>query len=203
MQNFDSFVDIFSFFVRSNFNQFYVDNIDKSIRENTINDDTKRMIENVKKFHMMRHQLCGKIFEYLKNDELLNTLVSARGLEQFDVVPTNSICAISGAKLHARNGILLYMHSASPTCIIVHKRYKQILYNFWYLVHFSDEIMIDIRSWLKKNLYTNNSSIIDKVIEHQDHLFIKKGYVKLKNINQYIQSEMSRLPINHFISQVE
>jgi len=203
MQNFDSFVHVFSFFVKSHYNQFYVDNIDKSIRENTINDDTKKMIENVKEFHTMRHQLCGKIFDYLKNDKLLNTLVSARGLEQFDVVPNNSICSISGVKLNAHSGILLFVNNSKIECISVHKRYKQILYNFWYLVHFAEEIMIDISSWLKKNMFTNNSSVIDKIIYHQDKLFIKQGYVKLKNINQYIQSEMSRLPINHCKSSVE
>jgi len=204
MQNFESFVSVFGFFVKSHFNSFYVDKIDQSIRENIIDEDTRDMINNVTEFHTMRHQLCTKIFEYLKNAELLNTLVSARGLEQFDVVPNNSICCICGVKLNARSGILLYVNSSEVTCITVHKRYKQILYNFWYLVHFADEIMVDIRSWLKNDLYTKNiSSVIEKIIDHQDQLFIKQGYVKLKNINEYIQSEMPRLPINHGISTVE
>jgi hypothetical protein len=203
MQNFDSFVHVFSFFVKSHYNRFYVEHIDKAIRENTIDEDTRQMIQNVKEFHTMRHQLCGKIFDYLKKDELLNTLVSARGIEQFDVVPNNSLCNISGVKLNARSGILLYVNGGKAKCITVHKRYKQILYNFWYLVHFVDEIMIDIRFWSEKNRYTNTSSIIERIIHHQDHLFIKQGYVKLKNINQYIQSEMSRLPINHCNSPVE
>lgn len=203
MQNFESFVHVFSFIVKSHYNRFYVENVDKSIRENTIDEDTKKMIENVKEFHLMRHQLCGKIFDYLKHEELLNTLVSARGLEQFDVVPKDSICTISGVKLNPRSGILLYVNTVNSKCITVHKRYKQILYNFWYLVHFADEIMIDVSFWLKKNLYTTSSSVIDRIIRHQDKLFIKQGYVKLKNINEYIQSEMSRLPINHSISQTE
>jgi len=203
MQNFESFVHVFSFFVKSHYNRFYVDHIDKAVRENTVDEDTKEMIKNVKEFHMMRHQLCGKIFHYLKNDQLLNTLVSATGLEQFDVVPTDSICTISGVKLNSQNGILLYVNSDEFVCITVHKRYKQILYNFWYLVHFVDEIMIDITIWLKKNMYTSGSSIIEKIIAHQELLFVKQGYVKVKNINEYIQSEMSRLPINHCKSSVE
>tara|TARA_B100000795_G_scaffold193103_1_gene147466 strand:- start:709 stop:1320 length:612 start_codon:yes stop_codon:yes gene_type:complete len=203
MQNFDTFAHVFSFFVKSHYNQFYVINIDKSIQENTIDEDTTKMIENVKEFHTMRHQLCGKIFDYLKKDKLLNTLVSARGLEQFDIVPNNSLCSISGVKLNAKSGILLYVNSSQVQCITVHKRYKQILYNFWYLVHFVDEIMVDISIWLKKNMYTSSSSVIAKIIHHQDQLFIKQGYVKLKNINKYIQSEMSRLPINHSVSRIE
>lgn len=198
MQNFESFVHVFSFFVKSHYHSFYVDKIDKSIQDNTIDEETTRMINNVKEFHAMRHQLCSKIFEYLKSDEVLNTLVSARGLEQFDVVPQNSICCISGVKLNTGSGILLYVTSVKAKCLTVHKRYKQILYNFWYLVHFADEIMVDIRSWMdKKVLTTSISSAIEKIIHHQDQLFIKQGYVKLKNINEYIQSEMSRLPINH------
>tara|TARA_B110000008_G_C16894648_1_gene534229 strand:+ start:10 stop:621 length:612 start_codon:yes stop_codon:yes gene_type:complete len=203
MQNFDTFAHVFSFFVKSHYNQFYVINIDKSIQENTIDEDTTKLIENVKEFHTMRHQLCGKIFDYLKKDKLLNTLVSARGLEQFDIVPNNSLCSISGVKLNAKSGILLYVISSQVQCITVHKRYKQILYNFWYLVHFVDEIMVDISIWLKKNMYTSSSSVIAKIIHHQDQLFIKQGYVKLKNINKYIQSEMSRLPINHSVSRIE
>tara|TARA_B110000285_G_scaffold235601_1_gene318508 strand:+ start:2009 stop:2620 length:612 start_codon:yes stop_codon:yes gene_type:complete len=203
MQNFESFVRVFSFFVKSHYNQFYVEHIDKAIRENLIDEGTTKMIDNVKEFHMMRHQMCGKIFSYLKNDELLNTLVTAKGLEQFDVVPNESICAISGVKLNPNSGILLYVNSGNFVCITVHKRYKQILYNFWYLVHFTDEIMIDINSWVKKNMYTSSSSIFEKIVNHQDQLFIKQGYVKVKNINEYIQSEMSRLPINHCISPVE
>tara|TARA_B100000795_G_scaffold194136_1_gene148387 strand:- start:57 stop:626 length:570 start_codon:yes stop_codon:yes gene_type:complete len=189
--------------VKSHYNQLYIANIDKSIRENTIDEDTTKMIENVKEFHKMRHQLCGKIFDYLRKDELLNSLVSARGLEQFDVVPNNSLCSISGVKLNAQSGILLYVNSSTVQCITVHKRYKQILYNFWYLVHFVDDIMIDISLWLKKNMYTSSSCVIEKIIHHQDQVFIKQGYVKLKNINEYIQSEMSRLPINHSMSQTE
>lgn len=202
MQNFESFVEVFTFFVKSHYTSCYIEKIDKSIRDNTIDENTKNMIEKVTEFHGMRHQLCGKIFDYLKNEELLNTLVSARGLEQFDVVPDHSICFISGIKLSGQSGILLYVNGLRAKCITVHKRYKQILYNFWYLVHFVDEIMIEITSWLEKSM-PSNSSFLEKIIQHQDQLFIKKGYVKLKTINEYIQSEMSRLPINHGVSTVE
>lgn len=200
MQTLDSFVHVFSFFVRSHYNTSYIDNIDKSIRDDTVDENTQLIIENVKEFHTMRHQLCSKIFDYLKNDELLNTLVSASGLEQFDVVPNKSMCCISGVNIPPSHGILLYIHSPTKSsCVTVHKRYKRILYNFWYLVHFSEEIMVDIKTWLCKNPYSceNNVTLVEKIIHHQDKLFIKQGYVKVKNINEYIQCEMSQLPINH------
>jgi len=200
MQNFDSFVHVFSFFVKSHYNRFYVEHIDKAIRENTIDEDTSQMIQNVKEFHTMRHQLCGKIFDYLKKDELLNTLVSARGIEQFDVVPNNSLCNISGVKLNARSGILLYVNGGKAKCITVHKRYKQILYNFWYLVHFVDEIMQDINNWLSTQrwwLRGYHTNITERIVRHRDSNFAKKAYVKLKSINSYIQRDMVSLPINH------
>jgi len=200
MQNLESFVYVFSFFVQSYYNTSYIDNIDKSIRDDTIDENTQLMIDNVKEFHTMRHQLCSKIFDYLKNDELLNTLVSSSGLEQFDVVPNKSICCISGVKLPPSHGILLYIPgSTKSSCVTVHKRYKRILYNFWYLVHFSEEIMVDIKIWLCKNPHSceNNATLVEKITHHQDKLFIKQGYVKVKNINEYIQCEMSQLPINH------
>jgi len=197
MQNLESFENIFTFFVKSFYNKGYIEKIDLSIHNETICDETKLMIEQVTNFHAMRHELCTKIFDYLSNNKILHMLVSARGLEQFDVVPNGSMCFISGQKLNAKQGILLYINEQNANCVTVHKRFKRILYNFWYLVHFSDEIMIDIEKWLSKQNIENNEHTVDIILKHQDKLFIKKSYVKLKNINEYIQSEMSKLPINH------
>jgi hypothetical protein len=196
MQNFDSFENIFTFFVQSFYNKDYVEKIDQSVSNDTIDEETKLMIEQVKAFHTMRHELCTKIFDYLSNNKLLHMLVTARGLEQFDVVPNGSICFISGRKLNANQGILLYINNQKSDCVTVHKRFKRILYNFWYLVHFSDEIMIDIELWLSKQTIEKNEQMVSVILTHQNKLFIKKGYVKLKNLNEYIQTEMTKLPIN-------
>lgn len=196
MQNFDSFENIFTFFVQSFYNKDYVEKIDQSVSNDTIDEETKLMIEQVKAFHTMRHEMCTKIFDYLSNNKLLHMLVTARGLEQFDVVPNGSICFISGRKLNANQGILLYINNQKSDCVTVHKRFKRILYNFWYLVHFSDEIMIDIELWLSKQTIEKNEQMVSVILTHQNKLFIKKGYVKLKNLNEYIQTEMTKLPIN-------
>ena len=57
--------------------------------------------------------------------------------------------------------------------------------------------MIDIETWRSKQNIEKNEQAVGVILKHQDKLFMKKGYVKLKNINEYIQSEMSKLPINH------
>lgn len=196
MQNFESFENIFTFFVQSFYNKDYVEKIDHSVSNDTVDEETKLMIEQVKAFHTMRHEMCTKIFDYLSNNKLLHMLVTARGLEQFDVVPNGSICFISGRKLNANQGILLYINNQKSDCVTVHKRFKRILYNFWYLVHFSDEIMIDIELWLSKQTIEKNEQMVSVILKHQNKLFIKKGYVKLKNLNEYIQTEMTKLPIN-------
>ena len=202
MQNFESFENIFTFFVQSFYNKDYVEKIDHSVSNDTVDEETKLMIEQVKAFHTMRHEMCTKIFDYLSNNKLLHMLVTARGLEQFDVVPNGSVCFISEKKLNANQGILLYINNQKVDCVTVHKRFKRILYNFWYLVHFSDEIMIDIEHWLSRQMIEKNEQMVSVILKHQDKLFIKKGYVKLKNINEYIQTEMTKLPINQSNTKV-
>jgi len=202
MQNFESFENIFTFFVQSFYNKDYVEKIDHSVSNDTADEETKLMIEQVKAFHTMRHEMCTKIFDYLSNNKLLHMLVTARGLEQFDVVPNGSVCFISGRKLNANQGILLYINNQKVDCVTVHKRFKRILYNFWYLVHFSDEIMIDIEHWLSRKMIEKNEQMVSVILKHQDKLFIKKGYVKIKNINEYIQTEMTKLPINQANTKV-
>ena len=202
MQNFESFENIFTFFVQSFYNKDYVEKIDHSVSNDTVDEETKLMIEQVKAFHTMRHEMCTKIFDYLSNNKLLHMLVTARGLEQFGVIPNGSVCFISGRKLNANQGILLYINNKKVDCVTVHKRFKRILYNFWYLVHFSDEIMIDIEHWLSRKMIEKNEQMVSVILKHQDKLFIKKGYVKLKNINEYIQTEMTKLPINQSNTKV-
>ena len=67
-------------------------------------------------------------------------------------------------------------------------------------MHFADEIMIDINKWLSTQRWWVRGQRVDvtkRIVEHQDSNFAKKTYVKLKSINQYIQTDMVSLPINH------
>ena len=66
MQQFESFRRIFIFFLKSHFVQSYVSDIDISILNNTIDDETKAMVQQVRDFHKMRHDLCSKILCTLK-----------------------------------------------------------------------------------------------------------------------------------------
>lgn len=194
MQDYSSFASVYRFFLECHFNRQYIRLIDTAIDRETIDVETKRLISTVQAFHNMRQQLCSRIYGVIENDELLKKLVSSKGLEQYDVVPVNSTCQISGAQLQPHSGILLVIFGENMSSITVHKRYKRVLYNFYYLVHFTKEITLEVDNWLKKQ--KNVTATIEQIVHYQDSVFVKKSYVKIKNIGQYIQTELAELPIN-------
>ena len=141
MQRVEVFKDIYKFFIMCNLDPNYVTNIDAKIKRNEESEDTKQLIKNVQEFHKMRQTLCSKVFKFFNNHELLHKFIKASGLEQYDVVPKNSVCIFTNKKLNEDHGILIILHTSSTKNIFtVHKRFKRILYNFWYLIHFADEI---------------------------------------------------------------
>jgi len=199
MHDFETFRDIFRFFVESKLNKKYVESIDKEMGANTASAETKKLIENIQTFHNMRQQLCGQIFEHLNNHPLLHELISTVSVEQYDSVAHNSVCAFTGQAMTQKQGMTLVIGVKNSHIVTMHKRFKRLLYNFWYLVHFVDEIMQDINRWLSTQrwwLRGRHANATKRIIEHQDSNFAKKAYVKLKSINDYIQRDMVSLPIN-------
>lgn len=199
MHDFETFRDIFRFFVESKLNKKYVESIDKEMGANTASAETKKLIENIQTFHNMRQQLCGQIFEHLNNHPLLHELISTVSVEQYDSVAHNSVCAFTGQAMTQKQGMTLVIGVKNSHIVTMHKRFKRLLYNFWYLVHFVDEIMQDINRWLSTQrwwLRGQHANATKRIIDHQDSNFAKKAYVKLKSINDYIQRDMVSLPIN-------
>lgn len=200
MQNFEIFERVFTFFVKSKLNEGYVQNIDEQIHDNVASKQLKQLITDVHTFHTMRQELCGKIFEHLNNHSLLHELIHSTAIQQYNSVPQQSICIFSQQKLSQQQGITIIIGTKKMHIVTLHKRFKRLLYNFWYMVHFTDEIMKNVTYWLKQQrwwLRGKCQNITERIINHQDHMFAKKAYVKLKSINTYIQQEMASLPINH------
>ena len=54
MHDFETFRDIFRFFVESKLNKKYVESIDKEMGANKASAETKKLIENIQTFHNMR-----------------------------------------------------------------------------------------------------------------------------------------------------
>ena len=148
MQNFETFEDIFGFFVTSKLENGYVQSIDQQIHSNTASDTIKKLIGDVHIFHTMRQQLCGKIFEHFNNHPLLHELINTTSVEQYDSTPLNSTCIFTSKVMSQKQGTTLIIGVNKTHLVTIHKRFKRLLYNFWYLVHFTDEIMKDIKIWL-------------------------------------------------------
>ena len=200
MHDFETFQSIFRFFVDSKLNKKYVETIDKEMGDNTASDETKKLIEHVQTFHNMRQQMCGQIFEHLNNHPLLHELITSVAVEQYDSVARNSVCAFTNQRMAQKQGITLVFSAKNNHIVTIHKRFKRLLYIFWYLVHFADEIMMDINKWLATQRWWRRGQHIDitkRIVEYQDSNFAKKTYIKLKSINEYIQRDMVSLPINH------
>jgi hypothetical protein len=133
-------------------------------------------------------------------------LATAGGLQQYNSVPEHSRCAISGQTLSPKQGILLMVNDMMP--FTIHVRYKNILYNFWFVAHMPKEIALETKKWLQQQKWWSFGQVksfdvcVERISTYQDKMFSKKMYVKLKGISQYIQTELSSLPINQSVSTV-
>jgi hypothetical protein len=203
MQDFENFEKVCRFFILSDLDPTYVKRIDELVKSETQNPDRKSTLDVVKRvraFHDMRHDLCSKIFNRVERHGILNALVKASGVEQYDKIPAKSSCALTGERLN--NGLLLMLRSNGElTPYVVHARYKRLLYIFWSIVHFPQQLMLGVRKWVDtKSWWTRggfiNTDVLERVIAHKDNIFIKSAYVKLKDICHYIQIELTATPIN-------
>lgn len=200
MQTFDSFHRVYCFFLRSQLDSNYVKSIDALLERGPAPREVKSLIQEVKAFHGLRASLCGLIRTHLRQPELLSVLLKSRGLEQFGSVPARSTCALCGQLLDAKQGILLMVDGCLP--YTVHSRYKKLVYNFWFLAHIPGEIGLEAKKWLGTQLWwvrgrvESTDACVERMSSYQDRMFSKKMYVKLKDITQYIQSELPALPIN-------
>lgn len=203
MQTFELFNAVYCFFVRVALDPVYVKTIDQQLESGTASKQTKQLIQQVKMFHQLRTSLCNSIREHLKGSMLLSVLANANGLHQYNSVPENSTCVISGQLLSPKQGILLLVNSMLP--FTIHVRYKNILYNFWFVAHMPKEIALESNRWFRLQEWWARGQVksvdvcVERLSTYQNKMFSKKMYVKLKSISQYIQTELSSLPINQTV----
>ena len=202
MQTFETFHEIFCFFIRSYLDPKYVQSIDQKIELNTATKELKNMIQQIKSFHMLRKNLCSKISQHLNNSSVLHILAKARGLEQYNIVPDNSTCIISKERLKTNHGVLIMIDKTTP--VTINLRYKKILYYYWFLAHLPEDIVLQIKPWLCNQYWwirgkVSSEECFKRITEFEDKNFSKKIYIKLKGINQYIQTQLSSLPINNTV----
>jgi hypothetical protein len=199
MQSYDSFLKAYLFFIRNHLDHDYVGKLDKEM-ERDPNNETHALIEHVKAIHSIRSTLTLKIKERLQNHPILDKLSNASGVIQYNHVPTHSTCIISGKKINPRDGVLVMIDDHIPCT--VRSIYKPALYNYWFLIHLPEEIGHEIEQWLVEQMWWTRGTItsienaIERINSHNNQMFAKKTFVKLKNINKYIQNELTSLPIN-------
>lgn len=193
MQDFESFEKVFYFFIRASLDQNYVKSIDENPELQT------SLTDSIRDFHEMRQNLCRAILKHMKIPEPFQTFVNARGIVQYNQVPTCSQCIFSGKKLQPEQGTLIVVDGRHP--FTFDKRFKTIVFYFWYIVHLPDELIINAMKWTKQKTWWQNGqftykNIGEQIQNHNNNVFAKQAYVKLTTVCKYIQREMTNIRIN-------
>ena len=201
MLDFETFCNIFYFFVRCEMDASYVKTIDSDLGlEET---GAIELVEQVKKFHRMRSVLCKEIMYHLNQasmtGNLLDSFCRASGVEQYGSAPLGSTCVLTGLALTPQNGCLLIVdHQMSYT---IDKRFKTAVFNLWYLVHLPQEMTLEVFKWLRTQPHWNQGktdipTALEQIQKYEDNNFAKRAYIKLTSVCKYIQSDMPDVAIN-------
>ena len=197
MQTYESFHLVYCFFVQSYFDPQFVHTIDELVVSGNATKETKYLIQQVKAFHQLRASLCHSIKKTLNNSDFSNELVRGRTIEQINGVPANSLCCITKEALRPTSGLLLLIDREKP--FTIHRRLKSIVYNFWVLAHYPEEIGYHAKCWLmKKDWFVQGdvSSIqtaIRRLTTYKEQLFSKKAFIKLRAIHESVQQDLKSI----------
>lgn len=201
MQHFSQFERVCEFFIMSDLDKHYEERVDEEFRSGEVSENVHSIVNAVKSFHEMRQQLARIVYDHVPNHDVLHDMIRAQKVEQYHSIPAKSTCALT--KEQISEGILCVLFIRNKMKVFaMHKRFKRILYTFWILVHFSEQVVLDIRNWLNTQVWWNRGhvknpeQILQRVIAHKDNILFKKAYVKMKDICHYIQNEMTATPIN-------
>jgi len=201
MLDFETFCNIFYFFVRCEMDASYVNTVDSGLGlEET---GAIELVEQVKNFHRMRSVLCQDIMRHLNRTpmtgKLLDSFCRASGVEQYGSAPPGSTCVLTGLELNPQNGCLLVVdHQMSYT---IDKRFKTAVFNLWYLVHLPQELTLEVFKWLRTQHHWNHGktdipTAVGQIRNYEDNNFAKRAYIKLTKVCKYIQSDMPDVAIN-------
>lgn len=190
----ETFSKVFYFFIHDAIDVNYVNTIDG--RQCGGLASLPVAIQN---FHEMRQNLCRIILEHTGFAQTLKSFVDARGIVQYNQVPPMSECVFSKKKLQPQEGILIVIDNQFP--VTFDKRFKTIVFYFWYIVHLPEELITTPLKWMKGNSWWQNGQVtyeeaVHKLQHYNDNIFAKQAYVKLKTVANYIQTEMANIRIN-------
>lgn len=192
MDDFDTFRDVFHFFLSSELDTGYVQKIDSQT------DQKNKLIETITLFHEMRRDFCKLIIDCVGPSDLFNSFVDAHTCFQYDSAPTNSTCIFSKVVLSPQDGILIVVDNKK--LFTFHKRLKVIVLTFWYLIHLPAELTKESLIWWGSKTREPSSdnepeSVVSCIFEHNENIFAKRAYVRLLNSVSFIQKDMAQITV--------
>ena len=97
-----------------------------------------------------RGELCAKIIENPKLQEILLLLHHAKRIEQINTIPDSNKCFIEKKNIPKNNsGIQLIFYSGDKfQHVCIQKKYQKVCYAYFKIRNFSDFIQQYIKSWL-------------------------------------------------------
>lgn len=197
MEDFETFEKVFDFFIHTALDSNYVSTIDDQL--DTTGTTGTTLTASIQHFHQMRQNLCRKILEHVGFVQPLQTFLNAREVIQYNKVPEGSECLFSKKKLQAEDGTLIVVDKTCPYTF--DKRFKTIIFDFWYMVHLPDELIKNALKWMKNSQWWQNGQVtyeeaVQKLQNYNNNMFAKQAYVKLKSVCKYIQTDMAKIRIN-------
>mgnify|MGYP006148761857 FL=1 len=190
MDDFDTFCEVFHFFLSSELDTDYVQKIDSQL------DNKNKLIDIISSFHEMRRNFCKSIIDRIGSSEIFNSFVNASNCLQYNSAPKNSTCIFSNVKLNQRDGILIVVDNQK--LFTFHKRLKVIVLTFWYLLHLPAELVKESLNWQSsktKNSEKVASQVVSNIFEHNDRIFPKRAYVRFLNTVEFIQKDMKEITV--------
>ena len=157
MQDFANFEKVFYFFVRDSIDPDYVNTIDANP------DKESTLTASIRDFHEMRQHLCRLILNHMGLAEPLQLFVNARGVVQYNRVPQGSRCIFGDKTLRPQDGTLIVVDGQHP--FTFDKRFKTIVFYFWYIVHLPDEL---ITNAMKKEISVRAMNFCDTQRQERD-----------------------------------
>ena len=191
MQDFETFEQVFYFFVTAALDEKHVTLIDTD-------EEQQALTRSIQELHTMRQQLCGQILKQMGSSPMLQSFVTARGIVQYNTVPNHCECIFSKKKLRPDEGTLIVIDHQH--LFTFDKRFTLIVFYFWYIVHLPEELILNALKWMKTTHWWQNGTMssteaVTRLRTEQSSV-AKQAYVKLTSVCNYIQTEMTNIRIN-------
>lgn len=143
------------------------------------------VIENVKLYNTLRAKNAHQKANQLDCEIFSNALRSGKRVVQFNTVPNNATCVIT--KQPIREGKTLVIYNEEVQIFCVQQRFLPIIYEYYTIVHFDEEIFKCFKRWVSSVYKTditkdNIDGITNNFLTYNNASKINFLYVKFNKI---------------------